>query len=108
MELFDCTSEDTFEPLFNMMETLLFKGNLLKSSSDDQSRRYILDYISRICKSVMRKLSVTHDTGFRGRVQILIANVFPLMHGSGLNRLGKINTQNETKFETLEEIKAEI
>lgn len=57
---------------------------------------------------MMRKLSLTHDTGFRGKVQILIANVFPLMHGSGLNRIGKLNTQNETQIETLEEVKKEL
>jgi uracil-DNA glycosylase len=53
----------------------------------------------------MRKLSVTHDTEFRGRVQKLIASVFPLTHPSGLNRAGNFNTKNITQFETLEEIK---
>jgi len=42
----------------------------------------------------MRKLSVTHDTGFRGKVQKLIASVFPLIHPSGLNRAGNFNTKN--------------
>jgi len=53
----------------------------------------------------MRKLSVTHDTGFRGKVQKLIASVFPLTHPSGLNRAGNLNTKNQTSFESLEEIK---
>jgi len=53
----------------------------------------------------MRKLSVTHDTGFRGKVQKLIASVFPLTHPSGLNRAGNFNTKNQTNFESLEEIK---
>jgi hypothetical protein len=33
----------------------------------------------------LRKLSVTHDTSFRGRVQMLIAAVFPLSERSGKN-----------------------
>lgn len=68
----------------------------------------ILNMISRICKTIMRKLSLTHDIGFRGKIQKLIASVFPLTHPSGLNRLGNFNTKNQTSFETLEEVKEEV
>ncbi|CDW71534.1 UNKNOWN [Stylonychia lemnae] len=109
-ELFDSTSEDTLGPLFSMMEEKMFNGNLLNIQSEDvkkdqQTTASILNIISRVCKSIMRKLSVTHDTGFRGKVQKLIASVFPLTHPSGLNKLGNFNTKNSTNFETLEEIK---
>ena len=60
---------------------------------------------ARICKIIMKKLSATHDTEFRGRVQKLIASVFPLTHPSGLNKLGHFNIKNQTQFESLEEIK---
>lgn len=56
----------------------------------------------------MRKLSVTHDTGFRGKVQKMIASVFPLAHPSGLNRFGHLNTKNQTLYEGEEEVKQEI
>ena len=44
----------------------------------------------------MGKLSVTHDTEFRGRIQKRIASVFPLTHPSGLNKLGNFNVKNIT------------
>jgi hypothetical protein len=47
----------------------------------------------------MRKLSITQDTGFRGKIQKLIASVFPIAHPSGTNRLGTLNTKNVTTFE---------
>lgn len=71
----------------------------------DKDLSFVLNSCANICKIIMRKLSVTHDTEFRGRVQKLIASVFPLTHASGLNRTGNFNTKNITQFETLEEIK---
>lgn len=74
---------------------------------------------------VMKKLSITHDTRFRGRVQTLIAAAFPLTHPSGtdeligsliinntsilgLNKSGQFNTKNTTSYESLEELKEDI
>ncbi len=90
-----------------MMEEKVFNGELNISTGDANTSALILNMISRICKTIMRKLSVTHDTGFRGRVQKLIASVFPLTHPSGLNRVGSFNTKNETNYEKKEEIEGE-
>lgn len=40
--------------------------------------------VSKICKIIIKKLSVTHDTKMRGRVQTFIAAAFPLTHPSGI------------------------
>ena len=65
----------------------------------------MISLCAKICKIIMRKLSVTHDTEFRGRIQQFIASVFPLNHPSGLNKIGNFNVSNQTQFESLEEIK---
>lgn len=107
-DLFESTSEDTLELLFNMMETKVFNGDLIQASNGENKQDQVLNMIARICKTIMRKLSATHDTGFRGKVQKLIASVFPLTHPSGLNRIGKLNIKNQTIYQSLEEVKEEI
>ena len=75
-------------------------GNL-----NEKDAGVVFNMCARICKIIMKKLSATHDTEFRGRVQKLIASVFPLTHPSGLNKPGNFNLKNMTQFESLEEIK---
>jgi hypothetical protein len=67
VNLFECAPEDSLPSLFKMMEQKVFDGNINLADKDGNSS-LILNMISRICKTIMRKLSVTHDTGFRGRV----------------------------------------
>jgi hypothetical protein len=56
----------------------------------------------------MKKLSATHETEFRGKIQLFIATVFPLTHASGLNRIGHYNVKNTTNVDGPEEIKEQI
>jgi len=51
----------------------------------------------------MRKLSITHATGFRGKIQKFIASVFPLSHPACTNRMGALNIKNLTNFEEAKE-----
>jgi hypothetical protein len=104
-----------------MMESKLFNGGsqsdeLMSLSGSLQQRVYYIlanlnekdvafNMCARICKIIMKKLSATHDTEFRGRVQKVFASAFPLTHPSGLNKLGTFNLKNQTQFESLEEIK---
>ncbi|TNV82285.1 hypothetical protein FGO68_gene5609 [Halteria grandinella] len=123
-ELFECSPEHYLLSLFEMMERKLFsnEGTADEESKDssnvgqrmvyaitanlgEKDLNLVINLCAKICKIIMRKLSVTHDTEFRGRVQKLIASVFPLTHPSGLNRAGNFNIKNATQFETLEEIK---
>lgn len=81
---------------------------MISNASNDKDSNMVINLCAKICKIIMRKLSVTHDTEFRGRVQKLIASVFPLTHPSGLNKVGNFNVKNVTQFESLEEIKEQI
>jgi hypothetical protein len=97
-----------------MMERKLFGGEESKSSTsildnlNEKDAQTVFNLCARICKSIMKKLSATHDTEFRGRVHKLIASVFPLNHPSGLNKPGNFNLKNVTQFESKEEIKDQI
>jgi THO complex subunit 1 transcription elongation factor len=75
---------------------------------NEKDASIVINLCSKICNTIMRKLSVTHDTEFRGKVHKFIAAVSPLTHPSGLNKLGNLNSKNETHFESLEEIKEQI
>jgi uncharacterized protein (DUF2461 family) len=97
-----------------MMERKLFFSHVSEESKgavwitqglNEKELGMVINWCAKICKIVMRKLSVTHDTEFRGRVQKLIASVFPLTHPSGLNRVGNFNFKNITQFDSLDEIK---
>lgn len=80
-DVFDCAAENQLTYLFDIMESKVFKSELLNVREDEKN--ILLNYCSKICKIILRKLSITHDIGFRGKVQTLIASVFPLSHPSG-------------------------
>jgi len=116
------------EPLFQMMDEKLFGGRLLSAlggdgnalpggskdkrfmlssgtTSSDKDTSILINLCSKNCKTIMRKLSVTHDTEFRGSILKFIAGVFPLTHPSGLNKMGAFNVKNITQIECSEEVK---
>jgi len=51
---------------------------------------------------ILKKLSVTDDTLFRGRIQMLLACVFPISHKSGVNWNGIYNQNKATQIEDLD------
>jgi hypothetical protein len=127
IELFEIAQEQVLLPLFDMMEAKLFNGGqkeeqkqagsknsigermfYILSNLNEKDSGIVFNICARICKIIMKKLSATHDTEFRGRIQKLIASVFPLTHPSGLNKPGNFNLKNQTQFESLEEIKEQI
>ena len=59
----------------------------------------LLNNIAKCSKEVMRNVSVTNDTHFRGEVLTRVASIFPLEHKSGHNKAGLYNTKNETTYE---------
>lgn len=91
-----------------MMEQKLFGGGeeartptttanySILDNLNERDAQTVFNLCARICKSIMKKLSATHDTEFRGRVHKLIASVFPLNHPSGLNKPGNFNLKNVT------------
>lgn len=54
------------------MEEKILTTDLFKAD-DPRTFSLILNKTAKVCKIILRKLSVTHDTGFRGKVQKLIA-----------------------------------
>jgi len=65
-DVFECAPENQLTPLFDIMESKVFKSELLHVKEDEKS--VLLNYCSKICKIILRKLSITHDIGFRGKV----------------------------------------
>ena len=56
----------------------------------------------RIVTGILKKLSVTDDTKFRGRIQMLTACVLPISDKSGVNLNGVYNTNKATQIEELD------
>ncbi len=56
----------------------------------------------RIVNGILKKLSVTDDTKFRGRIQMLMACVLPISDKSGVNLNGVYNTNRATQIEELD------
>lgn len=89
--------EDVFETFpINELETIfdLFEKNLrTKNSSQFQNRENLI--ILKISNNILKRLSTSVDTKFRGKVQMAIASVFPLNDKSGVNQKGLYNTRNQ-------------
>jgi hypothetical protein len=83
-DLFESSSENGLEQLFILYENLMVKSSFL-TESDSALTSKLQSMVSRICKTIIKKLSVTHDTSFRGRVQQFIAASCPLTHPSGIS-----------------------
>lgn len=108
-ELFECAQEPQLLPLFEMMVAKLFpgQGGFFQGASE-REQNILINFCSKVCKAIMKKLSATHETEFRGKIQQFIATVFPLTHASGLNRIGHYNVKNTTNVDGAEEIKEQI
>lgn len=62
-------------------------------------------YCTRMCKSIMKKLSISRDIQFKGKIQSLLSSILPLNHKSGLNVSGRFSLQrNNFRIESREEI----
>lgn len=55
--------------------------------------------ILRLCNDLLKRLSRTVDTGFCGRILILLAKSLPLSEKSGLNLASQFNVANTTSVE---------
>lgn len=50
----------------------------------------------RISNSILKRLSSSMDTQFRGKVQMALASIFPISDKSGVNQKGLYNLNNAT------------
>ena len=90
-ELFECQPKKRIEKLFFLLEDLITS----KKASDVNPNNTIL----KICNGILKKLSQTNDTQFRGRIQLLISYIFPISERSGVNVNGGYNASNQTTIE---------
>jgi THO complex subunit 1 len=90
-ELFECQPKKRIEKMFYLLEEQI----LNKKVTDCNPNNTLL----KICNGILKKLSQTHDTQFRGRIQLLISCIFPISERSGVNVNGGYNTGNQTTIE---------
>jgi hypothetical protein len=53
----------------------------------------------RLCNESLRRLSKSENASMCGRIQVFLANVFPLSERSGVNLKGLFHTENVTTFD---------
>lgn len=103
MKMFDQVPEDFIDQLFKLYESKIFHSGYLKQELEGDKlstlRRDLMHQILRTCKIIIGKLSITQDTGLRGRILKLNASVFDVTHPACTNKTGTINTTNETKID---------
>ena len=54
----------------------------------------------RLCNESLRKLSKSENASVCGRIQVFLANVFPLSERSGVNLKGLFHVENVTTYDT--------
>lgn len=100
-DLFECCPEQKLQEVFP-----LFQNSVMGSTTEEvqeegkiQLEETNLHYCTKICRTIMSKLTVTHDLQFRGTIQMFLAKTLPLTHRSGCNVRGFLNTSNTTHID---------
>ena len=93
-DFYDVLPVSELEQLFSLLQTKIYELTEKKLFDDSE-----INPILRMCNSIMKKLSLTHNTQFRGRVQMLISAALHLTHRSGVNHPGRFNDKNVTTLE---------
>lgn len=74
MRMFELAPEDSLEALFSFYEAKVFQSGYLREELEDtrkeaeREKAKVLNNIARTCRTILRKLSITQDTGLRGRI----------------------------------------
>jgi len=87
-DLFENCPEKSIQGLFPLFEKVINQGIALEMNE--------LHLCTKICRTIMEKLTVTHDLHFRGILRKFLANTLPLSHQSGLNIRGEFNNNSTT------------
>ncbi|XP_065843320.1 THO complex subunit 1-like [Oscarella lobularis] len=89
-DLFDCVTLDVCERIFAYVEknVALWTSPQLYASGKN--------FLLRMCNDLLRRLSRSQDTVFCGRIQLFLAQIFPLSEKSGLNLMSQFNLENVT------------
>ena len=81
-DLYETLPESSLELMFTLLEKPILTNRILDDTDITVMKR-LQSLLSKICKLVIKKLSVTQDIWFRGKVQTFIAAALPLTHPSG-------------------------
>uniref|UniRef100_A0A915L0S9 THO complex subunit 1 n=1 Tax=Romanomermis culicivorax TaxID=13658 RepID=A0A915L0S9_ROMCU len=95
-DILDTSTVEQCELIFGFVEDHL---NDWKKKEFDLCRNPVL----RLSNDLLRRLSRTTHTVFCGRIFVFLARLLPLNEKSGLNSIGLFNTENVTKFDTVED-----
>jgi hypothetical protein len=100
-DLFECCPEQKLEELFPLFAEVVSPCEEAADLSNTAIRfeENNLHFCTKICRTIMNKLTVTHDLKFRGTIQMFLAKTLPLTHRSGVNLRGFLNTQNTTTLD---------
>ena len=91
-DIFDCLTLDACEEVFAFVESHVSTW----VSPEFYSSGKIL--LLRMCNDLLRRLSAAQNTVFCGRIQLFLAQLFPLSEKSALNLMSHFNLDNVTSF----------
>ena len=97
-DIFDCLILDVCENMFIFVESHVSTW----VSAEFYSSGKIL--LLRMCNDLLRRLSAPQNTVFCGRIQLFLAQLFPLSEKSALNLMSHFNLENVTAFTNEEEL----
>lgn len=93
-DVFDCLTLQRCSVLFSYIE-----DNSVKFNNEPLSNKNVL---LRLCNDLIRRSSKSINTLFCGRIQMLLAQIFPISERSGLNLQSQFNTENVTEYSSEE------
>ena len=82
--MFECCPEKQLKTLFPIFENVVLGKNNRKRSQFSPNEKH---FCTKLCRTIMTKLTLTHDLQFRGTLQRFLAKSLPLTHRSGKQAL---------------------
>lgn len=91
-DIFDCLTLDICEDIFSFVESHV--STWVRPEFYSAGKILLL----RMCNDLLRRLSAAQNTVFCGRIQLFLAQLFPLSEKSALNLMSHFNLDNITAF----------
>ena len=102
-DIFECCPEAQLKTLFPILEDILPQDSSSKQAENKESKKIKfsegdLHNVTKICRLIMSKLTVTHDLQFRGTLLRFLARTLPLTHPSGKNQIKAMDGKSKLKL----------
>ena len=91
-DVFDCYTLDICEKVFSYVESRVSTWTSKEFYSSGKT------LLLRMCNDLLRRLSSAQNTVFCGRIQLFLAQLFPLSEKSALNLMSHFNLENITTY----------